>query len=179
MFLLSLIPTNAFNIGRKVGLLVFISCLFSSPISAKEYKVEVLVFENLTQNQAYEPHTYEAPKIIESDAQTWSIEPSMLLEAAKSLQNSRDYLLLHHYSWGQETLPASEAAPFQIQEQNLNGWIKVYAKQLLFAKIDLDFNGYRVDEIRRLKLDEKHFIDHPKFGILLQVSRLEIEEPIN
>ena len=44
---------------------------------------------------------------------------------------------------------------------------------LLFANLDIDFKGLRLKEKRRLKLNEKHYFDHPKFGILLQVSRLE------
>ena len=43
----------------------------------------------------------------------------------------------------------------------------------MFANLDLDFNGYRMTEKRRLKLNEKHYFDHPKFGVLLRVSRLE------
>jgi hypothetical protein len=34
-------------------------------------------------------------------------------------------------------------------------------------------DGFRLAEKRRIKLDEKHFFDHPKFGVLMQVSRLE------
>ena len=49
----------------------------------------------------------------------------------------------------------------------------MYADQLLFTNIDLDHNGFRMKEKRRLKLNEKHFFDHPKFGLIMQVSRLE------
>ena len=51
----------------------------------------------------------------------------------------------------------------------------MYADQLLFTNIDLDYKGFRLKENRRLKLNEKHFFDHPKFGLLMQVSRLETE----
>ena len=36
--------------------------------------------------------------------------------------------------------------------------------------------GYRMVEKRRLKLNERHYFDHPKFGLLVQVSRLEANE---
>ena len=96
----------------------------------------------------------------------------MLLEEAQTLQQSTDYQLLHHFSWGQEALPSSEAAIYNVIETDVAGWVKVYAKTLLFANLDLDLDGYRMTENRRLKLDEKHYFDHPKFGILMQVSRL-------
>jgi len=63
-------------------------------------------------------------------------------------------------------------------EQDINGWVKIYAEQLLFANIDVDYLGYRLNEKRRLKLNEKHFFDHPKFGLLVQVSRLEPKEEV-
>lgn len=101
----------------------------------------------------------------------------MLLEEANSLEGSEDYLLKHHYSWGIESLPYQESANYTIVETESQGYIKVYADLLLFTNIDLDYKGFRMKENRRLKLDEKHFFDHPKFGILMQVSRLpEIEE---
>ena len=58
-------------------------------------------------------------------------------------------------------------------ESDSHGYIKVYAEQLLFTNIDIDYKGFRLKENRRLKLNEQHFFDHPKFGLLMQVSRLE------
>lgn len=150
--------------------------LASSASLAKDYQVEVVIFENLAGSRAYEPHSYRAPEAMLSKSETWQVSASLLVDEAKAIQNSADYRLLHHYSWGQKSLPYSQSAAYQIAEQNIKGWFKIYATQLLFANIDIDFNGYRVNEKRRLKLNEKHFFDHPKFGILLQVSRLEEQE---
>jgi hypothetical protein len=147
--------------------------LVSQASFAKQYKVEVIVFENLQPQAAYENYRYTPLADISSPALTWEIEPSMLQEDAKIIEEAENYRLLHHYSWGQETLPVSEAAVYGVAEEYLQGWFKIYAGQLLFANIDIDFNGYRMIERRRLKLDEKHFFDHPKFGVMMQVSRLE------
>ncbi len=143
---------------------------------AKDYKVEVIVFEHLTEHSAFEPSLYSEPVEMPSNADTWKIPPTMLNEEAQVLQRSEDYRLINYFSWGQEALPYSESAAYEIKLNNLNGWIKVYAGHLLFSNIDLDFDGYRMTQKRRLKLNEKHFFDHPKFGILMQVSRLEDEE---
>ena len=150
------------------------------PAVAKDYKVELLVFENQTQSQAFEANNYDRPASMVSRAETWKIPPTMLLGAADSINRSSNYRLLQHYSWGQESLPSSRAAAYEAIDQGIYGWIKIYATDLLFADINIDVNGYRLTEKRRLKLNEKHFFDHPKFGLLLQVSRLEAQtEPVD
>jgi len=161
--------------------------MIGSKALAKDYKVEVLVFENLNASRATESHNYQEPRKMRSGSSVWSLKPSMLLEQAEALRKSPSYELKHHYSWGQESLRYSQSATYDIAEPGLHGAIKIYAEQLLFVNIDLDYDGYRMDEKRRLKLDEKHFFDHPKFGLLVQVSRLpkpqnelnEIESNIN
>lgn len=152
---------------------VAVTTLSISSASAKDYKVEVLVFENLNASMATENHAYEAPERMKSGSSAWLIEPTMLNEEANRIQESRDYMLKHHYSWGIESLPYQESANYNVVETDSQGYIKVYADQLLFTNIDLDYKGFRLKENRRLKLNEKHFFDHPKFGLLMQVSRLE------
>ena len=167
-------PLDAITRDFIVFLLLFLCTVCS--IQAKDYQVEVLVFENNTPQPAFESQHYSPPLDPESPAETWTVTPSLLLEEAKSLAESPDYELIHYLSWGQESLPLSESAAYHVLEPNVNGWIKVYANQLLFANLDLEYDGYRMNEKRRLKLDEKHFFDHPKFGVLMQVSRLPEKE---
>lgn len=146
-----------------------------SSASAKDYKVEVLLFDNNNPSKVTESHDYQAPKPMRSNSQTWELEPSMLLDAAGALKKSSEYRLRNHYSWGQNALPYQRAASFSVAERDTQGFIRVYADNLLFVNIDLDHKGFRLSEKRRLKLNEKHFFDHPKFGVLIQVSRLEPE----
>lgn len=176
-------PTFSMNDQNKTthirlikALIVLTAVLVAAPSSAKQYKIEVVIFENNRPHTAYENYRYTPVAEASSEAITWELEPSMLVEAKQTLEESGDYNLLYHYSWGQETLPVSQAAVYKLFEENLSGWVKVYAGQLLFANIDIDLNGYRMTERRRLKLNEKHFFDHPKFGVLMQVSRLEPKE---
>lgn len=146
----------------------------ATPITrAKDYKVEVLVFENLNPSRATESHHYKEPRTMSSKSSTWSLQPSMLLSQSAALSKSPNYDVLHHFSWGQKSLRYAASAAYTIAEPDVRGAIKVYADSLLFVNIDLDYDGYRMNEKRRLKLNQKHFFDHPKFGILLQVSRLE------
>lgn len=150
--------------------------LFSNASWSKDYMVEVLVFENNTPEVATESSQYSEPRESKSRSQTWVLAPSMLLEEAAKIEKSPEYNLLHHFSWGLESLPYEKSANYNVIEQDIRGWIKIYAEQLLFANIDVDFSGYRMTEKRRLKLNEKHYFDHPKFGLLVQVSRLVKEK---
>jgi hypothetical protein len=150
----------------------------SSKVSAKDYMVEVVLFKNTAESRATESHNYTAPHELKTGSETWELEPSMLLEQIDALEVSDKYEVRHHFSWGQESLPYEDSATFEVFATDAQGFIKIYAEQLLFANIDLDFEGYRMQEKRRLKLNEKHYFDHPKFGILLQVSRLEPEEDL-
>ena len=150
--------------------------IFSNSLFAKDYMVEVLVFENNADAAASESHAYDAPNKMKSGSKAWLIEPTMLINEAESIVESPDYELKHHHSWGIESLKYEDSANYTILNDESHGYIKVYADQLLFTNIDIDYKGFRMREKRRLKLNEKHFFDHPKFGLLMQVSRLP-EEP--
>ncbi len=158
--------------SHKLLLLGLFLLGYCSGAEAKDYQVEAVVFAHNQSHRAFESTHYIPVREVSSEAPTWALEASMLLEEANTIRNANDYQIVAHYSWGQEALPSSEAAVFSVAESSLQGWFKIYASHLLFANIDLDFNGYRMSEKRRLKLNENHYFDHPKFGILLRVSRL-------
>lgn len=167
--------------SKRKATLLTLSVFFSAVTAAKDYQVEAIIFENLNNFTAYESTRYRAVSEQVSRSKTWALDADLLVDDAKAIAQSPKYRILGHYSWGQEALPTSEAAVQKLQQNELHGWIKVYASHLLFANVDINFKGFRMTEKRRLKLNEKHFFDHPKFGILLQVSRLqdEVEPYIN
>ena len=170
--------TGFVNFPTRAGVAACLAALLlltPTAIFAKDYQVEIVVFENLEEHQAFENYRYPEIPEMTSNAEVWRVEPSLLLDDAKALDDADDYRVLHHFSWGQESLPLSEAASVQVTELNIKGWIKVYANQLLYVNLDLDYQGYRLTEKRRIKLNEKHFFDHPKYGVMVQVSRLEAE----
>lgn len=150
-----------------------------APVYAKDYIVEVIIFENTSESSVTEPHAYQAPRKPKTNGSTWALDNQLLTEQADKISNSGGYILRHHFAWGQESLPYSKSTTYTVVENDTQGFIKVYADQLLFANIDIDFKGFRMVEKRRLKLNEKHFFDHPKFGLLLQVSRLEEDPDFN
>ena len=139
----------------------------------KDYQVEVIFFRHVEPQTTYESFTYEPAKIVNPQAETWVVDPSLLVAEHDKLQDSTDTEVLYYYAWGQHALPYETAAVMNFYEQEIRGSVKVYADHLLFANIDIELDGYRLSEKRRLRLNEKHYFDHPRFGVLLQVSRLE------
>lgn len=158
--------------SHSIALSITFCSLLSHSVHARDYKVEVIIFENNNSYVATEDNNYEAPKRMSSGSKYWRLEPSLLKNEAIKISKSQNYTVKHHYAWGVESLPYSESANYTFIEKDIKGYVKVYAKQLLFANLDLDFKGFRMNEKRRLKLNEKHFFDHPKFGVLMQVSRI-------
>jgi len=147
--------------------------LFANAAYANDYQVEIIVFENNNASLASENNEYVPPKRMRSGSKAWFLKPSLLVEEAKKISDSEHYTFRYHYAYGVESLPYQQSANYTIIERDLKGYVKIYADQLLFANIDIDFNGFRMNQKRRLKLNERHFFDHPKFGLLVQVSRLE------
>ena len=161
---------------RNAQISVLIVYLCAQAATAKDYVVEAVIFQNTQAAPAMQSQHSPLPRQFDSEAAIWPLPPALLSNAASAINRSPDYVLLHHYAWGQESLPSSLSPAMNITQSDLNGSIKVYASRRLFANLDLDFNGYRLIEKRRLKLNEQHFFDHPKFGVLLQVSRLEADQ---
>lgn len=166
------------NTPLSLILATLTSLAISASSYAKDYQVEAILFHHNTPHTAYEAIQNKPIRALTSKAPTWPLPPSMLLEELETLNRSSNYTVVAHYSWGQEALPTSQAAIFTVANPDqygapLEGWIKVYADHLLFANLDLEYNGYRLNEKRRLKLNEKHYFDHPRFGVLLRVSRLD------
>ena len=63
---------------------------------------------------------------------------------------------------------------------DLNGWVKVQRGNLLHIITDLEFSPpqpegviYRLNEKRRVLLNEVHYLDHPMIGALVKVSPVE------
>ncbi len=156
-------------------ILALLTAGMSASAYAKNYQVEAIVFKQVDAGSATESHRYTPPSEPRSPAETWVVEPRLLEEELAALTASANYQVIQRFSWSQESLPYSESASMSFYEPSLKGWIKVYANSLLYVNLDLEVDGFRLTEKRRIKLDEKHFFDHPKIGVLLQVSRLEDE----
>ena len=105
-----------------------------------------------------------------------------------TLRASPDYSVLSHVGWRQSSVPFGSAPLIDLSTNTasgtLDGFARVYASQLLFVDIFVRYaqggsasninslgggGQFFIDEKRRLKLKETHYLDHPKFGVIVSV----------
>jgi hypothetical protein len=163
---------------------VLLLCLLSDLASAVTYKVELLVFQHLDSR---------------TDTELWRAAPAadyggavdlngardrrfratgVVLSALRSrLDNSRQYRVLEHVAWTQPGLGSGSAVPVRIRSPGaLDGTVKVTLSRYLHVYSDFMFEGagvgqpVRVRDHRRMRSRELHYIDHPLFGILVQIT---------
>lgn len=166
----------------------------------KEYRIEAIVFQNNSGSATFEATDYQAASIKPSNGNVWRERPLLLTDEVSQLNTSPNYHVINYAAWGQASLPyrrspyityiprtavlstaitgsfpaqsTIELPSTSIATDDLRGSLRIYANDLLYAHVDLELNGYQLKEKRRLKLNETHYFDHPKFGLILQVSRM-------
>ncbi len=138
-----------------------------------------------------EPTSISDPQI-EAPALSF-VQTGTLGNIIADLSRSARYNLLKKVAWIQPAVNKNDAPVVSIgEQQNLSGQVRFYSKKLLFIELELRFNRpmtnipdttvpysshyyqtpvYLIKETRRLKLNEIHYFDHPRFGTLVKVSR--------
>jgi hypothetical protein len=147
-------------------------CLLASmqTHASGNYQVEVVIFKHVYGATGNNPTLIDK---IPSYASTWPLSKRLIPSYAKKIASSPNYQVLSYSSWGQKSSPFKSSAAKEFTQAGLNGYIKVFANQLLFAEVKLTLNGHYLSERRRLKLNELHYFDNAGVGVLMQVSRVE------
>lgn len=162
----------------------------AAPTTPSTYEVEVLVFENrlpdLDGNEQWKAG--RAPVQEATDAIVLGTVPtgSDLAAAAAALQNDSRYRLLSHRRWVQaaDSKPASVPVLVRTDNREIDGHVRFYMSRFLHVEVNLAFQPqatvlggtdpaptpYRLNEQRRVKSQELHYFDHPKFGALVRVT---------
>lgn len=105
-----------------------------------------------------------------------------------------------HFGWTQITWPEELTRPIQLASlarppRGLDGTLTLYLSRFLHLVVDLELDApndayvdaarfdspvgpvrYRINENRILRNGELRYFDHPKFGVLAKVTRVEDEE---
>jgi hypothetical protein len=163
------------------------------------YTVEVLVFATrLPQLDGDELWTRETAAAVapdSADAQTPSpASPGMLAAASRELTKDGRFRILAYYSWIQAVDGKSASKPIRLRGTNasnpdeLSGALRLYLSRYLHLDLNLNYEGkadagaipgaasgmitYRINEQRRVKSQETHYFDHPKFGTLIRLTPL-------
>lgn len=163
------------------------------------YEVEVVVFENkhAQSGDEFGPGGKNSTPIPGLDNAIVPTAPTTgshkLAGSTAQLKKYGQYRVLSHQRWIQPMDAKGGVKARRIGAGGeLDGLVKVYMSRYLHADVHLVFKDeqwggglfggerggaryYRIDEQRRVKSQEVHYYDHPRFGVLLRVSALEKE----
>lgn len=127
-------------------------------------------------------------------------EDYQLTEALGRLQRLDAYEPIMHFGWTQATWPEEQTEPLSLYRfasppADLHGSLTLYLSRYLHLVVDLQLDNpvaspldystiqpqrgpvrYVINENRILKNGELRYYDHPKFGVLAKVTRVEEEE---
>ena len=136
---------------------------------------------------------------------TIPLEPAIegyLSQPAQRIGNSRNYEILFHGRWSQTTSDRKTAPYIRIdlpevdRNHTLTGVLRLFSTDLLYVDTFILYRPaeqqttsqisessgrntqpyYFLKERRRVKFREVHFLDHPKFGVLLTVWPVKLPE---
>ncbi|MHB8346725.1 MAG: CsiV family protein [Acidiferrobacterales bacterium] len=122
---------------------------------------------------------------------------AVLSDAAIALSGNPHYQLLAHDSWIEPAQTRFASKPIRItasgpgDPQELDGTVRFYLNQYMHVVLHLllrepapvsgsSISGtpsipvlYRLDDQRRIRLNQVNYFDHPMFGVLLRVTRVK------
>ena len=131
---------------------------------------------------------------------TIEIEPVIdgyLSTQARDLATAQNYRIIFYGGWSQKTSNRKNAPYVEVnlpeiygRGDALTGVIRLFATDLLYIDVLMRYTPpatsgvnshnssdpllfYFIDERRRVKFDEVHFFDHPKFGVLVSVRPIK------
>jgi hypothetical protein len=177
------------RIGKLMayGLAILLS-FFSSQICAEphDYQIELIVFaQNMPNTEVFEQteSQIEWPADLTELSAYKKADTLSLGDAYAALSKDPVYTPVMHVAWLQTVAEGASGSPVHIQsaEGGLNGFVHIQRGQTLQLVVDLEYTPaqinnealvYRLNENRRIKLNEVHYLDHPKFGVVAKVSQL-------
>jgi hypothetical protein len=163
------------------------------------YDVELIVFRQLSSGATNEEWSSEAagsgPADPSGDAQAEaapmtaptatfpSLPPAKmkLNNIEDTLRRSKRYQPLAHFGWTQPGYPRNDArfipldAVIGTSNSGLSGRIALARGRYLHLTLDLVLTGedgqrYVLQQTRRMRSNERHYIDHPKFGVIALIT---------
>lgn len=145
----------------------------------KAFKIELLVFAHDTAtNEVFDQYQSEIDwpsrvAVLEGYQQA----SSDLQGIYGRLRRSAGYRPLLMLAWTQTVEANSLGTAVQIQNPagDVNGFFRLQRGHYLHMIADLEFSPdgsqiFRLNEKRRCKFNELHYLDHPKFGVIARVS---------
>lgn len=175
---------------KNIFLKIIILGLFCFNVQAAErqYKIEIVifsqeyptteVFDQIESKIAWPRKVSERSKYQEVDGEGLSLRESYL-----KLARGNSYQPLMHIAWIQRVNADSYSRAVRISnpEGTIKGFFMLQRGHLVHMIADIEYSPemyeepviYRLNEKRRFKFNEIHYLDHPKFGILAKISPVD------
>lgn len=107
-----------------------------------------------------------------------------LTAIADTLRRSRRYQPLAHFGWTQPGYPRNDARFIPVDSvmgsasSGVSGRIALARGRYLHLTLDLSVAGdggerYVLQQTRRMRSNERHYIDHPRFGVIALITQSE------
>jgi len=168
----------------------------------KVYEIEVMVFQNIQPdlegnelwvNERVNLELKDIDKAVEATALPH--EDSDLTKAREVIDNDSNYRILAHKQWVQNADPQSTARLVLLSSEDgeLEGTFKFFISRFLHVDLNMIFQekesksmfqatssdnsqqiAYQIRERRRIRSNEVQYFDHPKFGALVQIKKVEV-----
>jgi hypothetical protein len=163
-----------------VELIVFRT--LSSNATSEEWSAESAIDASATAGSSGEAQAEAAP--ITAPSATFPPLPESKLKLtaiADTLRRSRRYQPLAHFGWTQPGYPRNDARFIPIDSvigsaaPGLSGRVALARGRYLHLTLDLALTGedgrrYLLQQTRRMRSNERHYIDHPKFGVIALIT---------
>ncbi len=150
-----------------------------APPGSARYLVEIVVFRQ--PGPLPQPMPVTALPNVAAIAGRVELLPEsawQLASAEQALARRGGYALLAHAAWA-AIVPPNGRTTARLEDvlkdgSGLAGAVAVQRGQYLFLGVDVDYQAapgttYGLREKRRIKFGERHYFDHPAFGVLAQV----------
>lgn len=169
----------------KSVILVILS-LVSSYAYANEqlYKIELMIFtQDMSNTEVFEQTesniAWPRNTVRRSSFKKVGYQQMNLTASYAKLARSNHYHPLKHVAWIQSVKQNQLGSAVQIGNTggNINGFFRIQRGNLLHMIADIEYSPdsntiYRLKEKRRFKLNDTHYLDHPRFGMLVRISLL-------
>jgi hypothetical protein len=158
----------------------------SSDATAEVWGLELSKGEGLEiPDEDATPFDLPAPATSTPAAQSFPVLPAgrMKLTAVEdALRRSRNYRPLAHIGWTQPGFARNAATSISIDSlvpaaSGISGQVALSRGRYLHLTLDLTFTPpdgsgerYVLRQSRRMRSNERHYIDHPKFGVIAVVT---------
>lgn len=169
---------------KILSLLIITLLCISANASEQLYKIELVIFsQNQLNSEVFEQTTSKInwPRRVYnlSSLKKVASENMSLHGIYTKLRRGQNYKPLMHVAWYQSAAKNSMSGAVKIKniQGSINGFFRVQRGHLVYMIADIEYSPeseiYRINEKRRFKLNEIHYLDHPKFGILVRISPLK------